>query len=241
MRSAIINPQPVSEFIQVEVQAGRIIGPLQDLPQVHVSRFRVIPKQGQPGKRRLILDLSSPHEHSVSDSIASHLCSIKYATVDNGVQKILQLGRNSLLAKIDIKRAYRNIPIHPSDHKLLGMSWNGALYIDTALPFGLRSAPKIFSAVSDTLEWIALHEGVSMLLHYLDDFLTMGRELTSECWDNLQRPVHLCQRLGLPLKWQKLEGPATVLGFLGILLDTQRMEMRLPQEKLKELKLLINK
>ena len=80
-----------------------------------------------------------------------------------------------------------------------------------------------------------------MLLHYLDDFLTMGRELTSECWDNLQRPVHLCQRLGLPLKWQKLEGPATVLGFLGILLDTQRMEMRLPQEKLKELKLLINK
>ena len=134
MKSAIINPQPVSEFIRVEVQAGRMIGPLTDIPQVHTSRFGVIPKQGQPGKWRLILDLSSPHEHSVNDGIASDLCSIKYATVDSAVQKILQLGKNTLLAKIDIEHAYRNIPIHPSDRRLLGMHWNGALYVDTVLP-----------------------------------------------------------------------------------------------------------
>ena len=174
-RSAIMYPQPVAEFIQVEVQAGRIIGPLRDIPQAHVSRFGVIPKQGQPGKWRLILDLSSPYGHSVDDGITSNFCSIKYATVDNVVQKILQPGRNTLLAKIDIEHAYQNIPIHPSDRRFLGMSWNGALYIDTVLPFGLRSTPKIFSAVSDTLEWIALHEGVSILLHYLDDFFNDGQ------------------------------------------------------------------
>ena len=55
------------------------------------------------------------------------------------------------------------------------MSWNGALYIDTVLLLGLKSDPKIFSAVSDTLEWTAIHEGVSILPHYLDDFLNMGR------------------------------------------------------------------
>ena len=27
---------------------------------------------------------------------------------------------------------------------LLGMQWNGAVYVDGMLPFGLRSAPKIF-------------------------------------------------------------------------------------------------
>ena len=241
MKSASLNPEPVMDFIRGEVQAGRVIGPLQDVPQVHVSRFGVIPKQGQPGRWRLILDLSSPHHHSVNDGIASELCSIKYATVDNAVQQILQLGRNTLLAKIDIEQAYRNIPIHPSDRRLLGMSWKGALYIDTVLPFGLRSAPKIFSAIADTLEWIGIHEGISILLHYLDDFLTMGREHTLECQHNLERLIYLCQRLGLPLKWQKLEGPATILVFLGILLDTQRMEMRLPEDKLKELKSLITK
>ena len=229
MRSAILNPKPVADFIHAEVQAGRVIGPLQDIREVHVSRFGVIPKLGQPGKWRLILDLSSPHGFSVNDGIAPELSSIRYATVDNAVQKILHLGKNTLLAKIDIEHAYRNIPIHPDDRHLLGMSWEGSLYIDTVLPFGLRSAPKIFSAVADTLEWIALHEGVSRLLHYLDNFLTMGAEHTCECQLNLEKLVDLCRRLGMPLKWQKLEGPATTLVFLGILLDTHKMEMRLPE------------
>jgi hypothetical protein len=239
MRSAIMNPKPVADFIQAEVQAGRVIGPLQDIREVHVSRFGVIPKQGQPGKWRLILNLSSPHGFSVNDGIAPELSSIRYATVDNAVQKILHLGKSTLLAKIDIEHAYRNIPIHPDDRHLLGMSWEGSLYIDTVLPFWLRSAPKIFSAVADTLEWIALHEGVSRLLHYLDDFLTMGAEHTCECQLNLEKLVDLCRRLGMPLKWQKLEGPATTLVFLGILLDTHKMEMRLPEGKLQELKRLI--
>ena len=47
--------------------------------------------------------------------------------------------------------------------------------------------------------------------------------------------------MGLPLKWQKLEGPSTVLVFLGIQLDKQKLQMRLPEEKLRELKLLITK
>ena len=107
--------------------------------------------------------------------------------------------------------------------------WNGALYIDTGLPFGLRSAPKIFSAV----EWITLHEGVTILLHYLDHFLMMGRKHTSECWNNLEKLVQLCQqlRLGSLLKWQKLEGPSMIFVFLGILLDTRKLEMHLPEEK----------
>ena len=90
--------QPVSDFIRVEAQVERIIGLLKDIPRVHVSRFGVIPKQGQPGKWRLILDLSNPHGCSINDGIVSKLCSIKYTTVDNAVQKILQLGRNTLLA-----------------------------------------------------------------------------------------------------------------------------------------------
>ena len=235
MSSAISNPQPVSDFIGTEMQAGRSIGPLLDIPQVPISRFGVIPKQGQPGKWRLILDLSSPHNHSVNDCIASDLCSMRYATVDNAVERILHLGKNTLLAEIDIQHAYRNIPIHPSDRRLLGMTWQGHLFIDTVLPFGLQPAPKIFSAIANAVEWIALHLRVSMLLHYLDDFLTMGKEDTAECARNLNQLIQICHRLGLPLKWQTQKGPSAILVFLGILLDAEKMEMRLPEEKLKEI------
>jgi hypothetical protein len=56
------------------------------------------------------------------------------------------------MAKVDIKKAYRMIPVHPADRHLLGMQWDGQLILDAALPFGLRSAPKIFTAVADAAE-----------------------------------------------------------------------------------------
>lgn len=75
------------------------------------------------------------------------------------------------LAKFDVKSAYRNIPVHPEDRYLLGMKWQGNYFIDRVLPFGLRSAPFIFSSVADLLEWILRHNyGLNFLLHYLDNF-----------------------------------------------------------------------
>lgn len=70
-----------------------------------------------------------------------------------------------MLAKVDIKNAYRMVPVHPEDRSLLGMIWDGALYVDASLPFGLRLAPKIFNTLADTLEWILKQEGVSCVFH----------------------------------------------------------------------------
>ena len=49
------------------------------------------------------------------------------------------------------------------------------MYIDKILLFGLRSAPIIFSAIDDALQWIIQIHGVEFLFHYLDDFITVGR------------------------------------------------------------------
>lgn len=136
MISAIQNPH-------TEVTAGRVIGPLPDIPDVQISRFGIIPKQGQPGKWQLILDLSSPHNTSVNvnNGVAQELCSMRYATVDNAIEKVLRLEADSLLAKMDIEHAYRNVPIHPSDQRLLGMMWEGGLYIDTVSSLRLKCSP----------------------------------------------------------------------------------------------------
>ena len=52
------------------------------------------------------------------------------------------------------------VSVHPQDHYLLGMQWEGQVYVDAALPFGFRSTPKIFNALADGLEWIAKQHGV---------------------------------------------------------------------------------
>ena len=101
---------------------------------------------------------------------------------------------------MDIKQAYRNIPVHPTDRYLLGMKLEERTFVDTTLPFGLRSAPMIFSAVADALAWMMQQRGVSWLAHYVDDFITVGAPGTSQtqisctefagrwpCWSSRKR------------------------------------------------------
>ena len=119
--------------------------------------------------------------------------------MDDAAREILAQGQGALLAKVDIKRAYRNIPVHPDDRWLLGMTWDGSLYIDTALPFGLRSAPKIFTAVADAAEWIVWRRGVKFLIHYLDDYLIIGAPHSNECKESLEILLSTFGRLGIPV------------------------------------------
>ena len=147
----------------------------------------------------------------------------------------MQLGNASLLAKIDIKSAYRLIPVHPSDRTMLGMQWNGNLYVDCMLPFGLCSAPKIFNVVADALEWCIAQKGVHHIFHYLDDFLVMGPPNSSDCQESLHILEALCAKLGVPLAPEKRDGPASILVFLDIIIDTIRGELRLPADKLQRL------
>ncbi len=115
---------------------------------------------------------------------------------------------------------------------MMEMTWDGGLFIDTTLPFGLRSAPKIFSAVEDAAEWAVRHEGVRFVIHYLDDFLVIGTPNTSECAAALKKLLDLFHRLGLPVAVEKREGPATQLEFLGFEIDSVKM---ISDKKLAEL------
>ena len=83
----------------------------------------------------------SPEGYSVNDNISREDCSFHYMSVDLAVEQIKKIGPGSLMAKMDIERAYRNIPVAPNDCRLLGLEWQSETYVDKVLPFGLRSAP----------------------------------------------------------------------------------------------------
>ena len=90
----------------------------------------------------------------------------------------------------------------------MGMSWEGALYIDMALSFGLRSAPKIFTALAAAAEWIMRQSGVHFVLHYLDDYLATGAPGSPECGIALRTMMSAFHRLGFPIshvkRWRDL-------------------------------------
>ena len=73
--------------------------------------------------------------------------------------------------------------------------------------------------------------GIQAALHYLDDYIFFGTPDTSECAEALKLALQLCEQLGVPVSKLKAEGPATILAFLVIVLDTVAMELRLPEER----------
>ena len=83
------------------------------------------------------------------------------------------------------------------------------------------------------------NSGVTFLIHYLDDYLTMGPPNSETCQQNMDTFISLCADLSVPLALDKLEGPSTSLSFLGITLDTERMEIRLPEDKLTRIQQLL--
>jgi hypothetical protein len=223
----------ISDYLKLEVQLGRLQvvptskGPAP--PLLQVSPFGVIPKKHKPNKWRLIVDLSSPQGQSVNDAIPADLCSVSYTSVDDAVSMMQKLSDSCLMAKVDIQEAYRAVPVHPSDQRFLGLSWEGTTFIDKVLPFGLRSAPKLFSALTDAMMWMLHDRGVVNAIHYLDDFLLLGPPGSPTCSQALSTTLGLCAELGFT---EKTEGPCSTLAFLGIEIDSVAGEIRLPQEKL---------
>ena len=95
--------------------------------------------------------------------------------MEDAAHLMQHFGTNVLMAKIEgVKEAYRIIPFHPDDCPFLGLHWKGQVHINYLLPFGLASAPAIFSAVGEVLKWALQQRGVRATVHYLDEFLFVG-------------------------------------------------------------------
>ena len=95
---------------------------------------------------------------------------------------------------------------------MLGMSWN-VKHVDTVLPFRLRSAPKIFTAVTGALQYILQKQRIVDILLYLDDFLLQGRPIKADCEKGLHIAMEMCCRLGVPVAVHKTKDPTQVLTF----------------------------
>jgi hypothetical protein len=106
--------------------------------------------------------------------------------------------------------------------------------VDVVLPFGLRSSPKLFNTFADALQFIMLENGVTDVDHYLDDYLTAGPPDSPVCANNLEIMLATCKTTGFRVNPRKVEGPAAILEFLGIIIDTIRQELRISAERLAE-------
>ena len=112
LSSAVKNAAIVDKYLQQERSLDRVVPVSGNLTRLQLSPIGIIPKPHQPGKWRLMVDLSSPRRASVNDGIDGQLCSLSYTRLDDAARRIVRSGRGTLLAKVDLQSAYRIVPVH---------------------------------------------------------------------------------------------------------------------------------
>ncbi|XP_062614297.1 uncharacterized protein LOC134276023 [Saccostrea cucullata] len=142
------------------------------------------------------------------------------------------------MAKTDIEDAFRIIPICPEDYHLLGFSWQGKYYFDKCLQMGASSSCQIFEKFSVALQWILQSKfGAGGMSHILDDFFFIGPANSESCKNDLTNFLFLCKNIGVPIKMSKTQTPTTKIIIYGIEIDSDKMEARLPADKINKIKM----
>ena len=148
------------------------------------------------------------------------------------------LRRGDWMTKIDLKDAYFTIPIHSTSRSVLRFSTREPqrLYEFSCLPFGLSCAPWVFTKTLKPALTLLRELGIR-LVAYIDDILVLT-ETEEIARNHTSALIYLLESLGYivhPVKTVTI--PSQEIEFLGMMVDSRAMELRLPGQKLKKLRL----
>ena len=149
------------------------------------------------------------------------------------VRDLLQKG--DWLCRIDLKDAYFAIPVCKEHQPFLRFIWRSETYQFTCLPFGLASAPRVFTKVLRPVVGFLRLRGVRCVI-YLDDLLIMAssrEQAALQC----AAATQLLESLGFLVNYSKSQiHPTQELTFLGLNIDSVKEELILPLQKLAEIR-----
>ena len=104
--------------------------------------------------------------HRSKESERPHSC----ATFPYVHDRLCAVEKGDYAFKIDLQDAYFHVPIHPSSRKYLRFAFENRVYQFQVLPFGLNTAPQVFTRLGHTVSANLHRQGV-LVIPYLDDWL----------------------------------------------------------------------
>ena len=167
------------------------------------SRLFLVPKPHQ--RWRPVIDLSRLNTFSTCR---------KVQTGNSRVHQDLPDSRGVGFVDRSDADAYLHIPIHPDSRKYLRFCYKSQVFQFTSLPFGLATAPQVFTMIVKEVKLMALSRGLRVH-QYLDNWLIRSQS-QEEAQVNTQAVVDLTQSLGWIINQKKSElKPTQVFSFVG--------------------------
>ena len=142
--------------------------------------------------------------------------------------------RNDWMICIDLKDAYLSVPIAEEHRKYLRFIWEGKVYEFQCLPFGLSSAPRVFTKLMKPVMALLRQRGIRSMI-FLDDMLLMT-DSRQELEEKSLEVLTLLRLLGFRINWEKSQlSPTHKLLYLGFTIDTTLMTLTLPEGKVQNI------
>lgn len=144
------------------------------------------------------------------------------------INNVLRAGKGCFQGIVDVETAFPNLKLHPDEWFYTGFRIGNLLFIDSRLPFGLRSSPWLWQRVEDALKWIANKRGITNIVDYVDDNHFTGTREKASIIAKLEEFGKLCLELGVPIKHAKTVWGLAVK-FLGFIIDSDLMALYLSE------------
>jgi hypothetical protein len=111
------------------------------------------------------------------------------------------LKQDDYLVKIDLKDAYLTVPIWKHHQKYLRFLWKGTQHEFICLPFGLATAPRVFTKLIKPVVAALRQRGIRLVI-YLDDILIMA-ESQALAIHHAASTLNLLEGLGFIVNYKK--------------------------------------
>ncbi|KAM7137483.1 uncharacterized protein RBU57_016951 [Macrochelys suwanniensis] len=154
------------------------------------------------------------------------------------VRIIPSLDPGDCYAALDLQDTYFHIYTFEGHRRFLRFLVGPDHYQFTVLPFGLSTAPRVFTKCMAVVAAYLRRRGVQ-IFPYLDDWLLKGSS-RSQVQDHLELFLSTCANLGLLVNEAKSTlVPVQCIEFIGALLDASKATASLPLGRFQTLKVLI--
>lgn len=229
-KERLLSHKEIKIFSQAitELRAKGAISRCQPVKGQFISSYFLIDKSN--GDKRFILNLKKLNK----------FLSPPHFKLENLKTAQALIWKNCFMTSIDLKDSYFLIPISKSHRKYLRFFFQGILYEFNCLPFGLSVAPYVFTKLLKPVMHLIRSKGIRSV-NYLDDFLILSENF-QKSGENTSYVVNLLQSLGLVVNFSKCQlDPNQTCKFLGFILDSKEMCVRLPDKKRENILSLVNK
>ena len=151
-----------------------------------------------------------PSGCSINDGISQNTYLGEYfklqlPQIDRLVEFTLKKGRNCLVSKKDLCRAYCQFPIDPKDYHLIGCHYQGKFYFVTR-PFSLHSSALIFQCTTKAIVHIFPKQGFLADVYLGDSYGAKYPFLAASAFSQLSQLFH---QLGLDSAPDRDSPPST--------------------------------